>query len=148
MKSFRSAAAVVCLAAGFARATPPLPTPKVTFAHCFGDHHGTDLAFVRENGEVYVETSNDSGEPAVPYRIHRLTKAYAATDPSTYASAIGDAIRAQGSGSMGASTVFLQASAAGGSQLFVELNKWNGKSFVVVDGHAEELTCPVEHVRD
>ena len=113
------------------------------FADCTGDHHGTYLEFHKSaDGRYYIETSNDSDEPAVRWEVTSVTRNQIAVPAVGKSWAIRQAIKAANAQDGSYGQVIVRAENESSSYFFVQLNKLNtGDSFLSVDGDVEAIVC-------
>jgi hypothetical protein len=112
-----------------------------SFASCAGDHHGTYLEFKNgANGGISIETSNDSDDAPEKWTVLKVTKSLTAVPKSGQSWAIRQAIKAANASDGSYDMVMVEAK-RGTSTMYVQLNKWNGESFLSVMGFVEKLEC-------
>lgn len=113
------------------------------FADCTGDHHGTYLEFHQaENGQYYIETSNDSDAPAVRWEITSVTRDQRSVPAVGRSWSIRQAIKAANAQDGSYGQVIVRAENDSNSYFFVQLNKLNtGDSFLSIDGDVEAIVC-------
>jgi hypothetical protein len=112
------------------------------FASCAGDHHGTYVEFKNgADGKVFIETSNDSDEPAEAWQIVKVTKSVTVVPKVGESWAIRQAIKAANAQDGSYDMVMVEAK-RGDVTLYVQLNKWlNSENYLSVAGYVEELQC-------
>ncbi len=125
------------------------PAAPTTFASCSGDHHGTYLEFKKgSDGKFFVETSNDSDEPALRYDFTSIKKNGVLLAPSAYSWAIRQAIRGP-TNPEGYGMLVIKATSAQGDQMVINLNKYTNDSHILmVNDYMEVLACPVDRLVD
>lgn len=123
---------------------------KDSFVSCYGDHHGSYLDFktlVNSAGalELAIYVSNDSDEGFVVYKVSRFDKDSVAVPASQLKASLLETIADMNdNGADYKGFVMMEASSAEGSQMYLNLNKFNDQSFLVIDGYVEPLTCRTE----
>lgn len=118
------------------------------FVTCYGDHHGSYLDFTsnQDGSEITVHVSTDAGDAVViaPYKISVLEKDGAAvTDLDKTQSLITVVNDMNDQGADYTGFVFARAENSTGNQMYLNLNKFDGTSYLVTDGYVEPLTCTV-----
>ncbi len=125
----------LALSSSFAFAAEP-------FASCAGDHHGTYVEFKNgSDGKVYIETSNDSDEPAEVWQIVKVNKGATLVPKVGESWAIRQAIKASNAQDASYDMVMVEAKRED-MTMYVQINKWlNSENFLSVMGYVEALQC-------
>lgn len=112
------------------------------FAECSGDHHGTYVDFYSEGSGVYIETTNDGEEPPVKYIIKEISRYQDIIPVADYQSAIAEALKTSvGIGEYEGMLIVRAESES--NRMILNLNKWNGENFVVINDYVEKMECNV-----
>lgn len=125
----------LALSSSFAFAAEP-------FASCAGDHHGTYVEFMNgADGKSFIETSNDSDEPAEAWQIVKVTKGVTVVPKVGESWAIRQAIKAANAQDGSYDMVMVEAK-RDDVTLYVQLNKWlNSENYLSIAGYVEALQC-------
>lgn len=119
---------------------------EVWLAGCYGDHHGSSLDFrttTQPDGQVdlWIEVSTDSGISRPAYKVWKFDKDAVAVPTGLWGETLLEAIEMNEDKSAYTEFVFIKATDPAGSEMILNLNKWNGQNFLVIDGYVEPLTC-------
>lgn len=120
---------------------------KDSFVSCFGDHHGSYLDFktsVSAAGimELLIYVSNDSDESFVVFKVSRFDRDSVAVPEALSREALIETVNDMNdNGADYKGFVMMEAKSAQGNQMYLNLNKFNDQSFLVIDGYVEPLTC-------
>lgn len=123
---------------------------KDSFVSCYGDHHGSYLDFktvINSEGtlELLVYVSNDSDNGFAIYQVSRFEKDSVAIPKSQMKTNLLETVADMNdNGADYKGLVMIKAEGADASQMYLNLNKFNDQSFLVIDGYVEPLTCRTE----
>ncbi len=120
-----------------------------TFASCSGDHHGTYVDFLSDlnNENVFIQTSNDGDEPPQKFTITSITNYDVSLDMKDYNSAIKEAIKTSNGDGSYEGMLYVEAE-SGSDRLLLNLNKYTGENFLVLNKYVEALECPTDLIID
>jgi hypothetical protein len=131
-----------------------LATESKLFASCFGDHHGSYLDLRAISGteglaQVVISVTGDGEDPARFFQVVEVSKNFQPLEVKAYSWAIRQAIKAEAKNEW-YGFIKVKAVSDTGSVMYINLQKFTGslRHALVIDGVVEELTCPVENVKD
>ncbi len=137
------------LALTFSSFSSALYAETKTFAACSGDHHGTYVDFLSDmnNENVFIQTSNDGDEPPQKFKITNMFNFDVNLDVKDYSSAVKNAIKASNGDGDYDGVLYVEAE-SGSDRLLLNLNKFTGENFLVLNKYVEALECPTDAVID
>lgn len=123
------------------------------FVSCYGDHHGSYLDFyINQDGtKVTITVSDDSAVNYQDYAVDSMKLDGAQVASKDQSKVLLDAVGAMNASEgdlAGFVLVKATASLSTGhkSEMYLNLNKMDQTSYVVIDGYVEPLTCRIiEH---
>lgn len=118
--------------------------PGDAFVSCHGDHHGSYLDFItnQDGSQITIVRTDDSGVNEDHYLvkgIHFLVEPKLQKDWEALQALVKDATN-ESEVWEGYAIISAEAKA---SSMQIHLNKFDGKSYLSIDGYIEELVCHV-----
>lgn len=129
-------------------------TESIRFASCYGDHHGSYLNLWSIHGSeglaqvnLVITNDDDLQEPKI-FQVSKLTKDGVEMPLKSWSWVIRQALKAEARDEFYGFVMVTAEGPAG--QLYLNLQKYTGRlrHALVINGYVEELTCPMDSIRD